>query len=211
MHIELHRKIGRSVSECCECCFFVEVALPYTVCSACCVVLLLSYVQRLLCGFAPLLFATLAVWFCFYVMYSRLMRALPLSCLQDLPCGCAPKQKHTASAVNRTGAKLHSKLCKQEMGNATQQPLYIRKMQQNHAASVVKRRRALPYSKRCKQDRGNATGKGCKQDRGGATQLMLGQGQCRTASAVHGVGTKPHSKRCNQDRGSATKQPLRMR
>ena len=36
---------------------------PYPICSGCCVVLLMSYVQRLLCGVAPILIAELAVWF----------------------------------------------------------------------------------------------------------------------------------------------------
>ena len=47
---------------------------------ACCVVLLLSYVQGLLCGIAPILLTALAVWFCFYLMCRGYCVALPLSC-----------------------------------------------------------------------------------------------------------------------------------
>ena len=68
--------------------------------SACCVGLLLSYVQRLLCGTAATLFTALAVWHCPYPVdtccgvlllsyYSGCCVALPLSCLQLLLCGFA--------------------------------------------------------------------------------------------------------------------------
>ena len=50
-------------------------------CCGCCVAL------RLLCGFALIPFAALAVWFCFYLMYGGCCVALPLSCLQPLLCG----------------------------------------------------------------------------------------------------------------------------
>ena len=86
---------------------------PYPICSACCVVLLLSDLQRLLGGIAPILFAellcglasilctafaggiatflfaALAVWSCFYLMYIGCCVALPLSYLQRLLCGLA--------------------------------------------------------------------------------------------------------------------------
>ena len=59
---------------------------PYPICSACCVVLLLSYVQRLLCGIAPILFAAFVVWSCFYPMYSGCCVALPVSHLICSAC-----------------------------------------------------------------------------------------------------------------------------
>ena len=100
---------------CSACC----VASPLPICSTCCEVLLLSYVQWLLCGFASILFvapamwscsylllsyvqgllggialilfllAALAVWSCFNFMFSGCCVALPLSYLQRLRRGPA--------------------------------------------------------------------------------------------------------------------------
>ena len=98
-------------SACCVVClhlnFCTAVAVWHSPCpvySVCCVALLLSYVQRLLCGSAPILFTALAsplcclqrllyalaailctavaVWHCPYLVYSACCVVLPLSCLQ---------------------------------------------------------------------------------------------------------------------------------
>ena len=80
-------------------------------CCGCCVAL------RLLCGFALIPFAALAVWFCFYLMCGGCCVALPLSCLQPYPvyfdccvvllvsyvqrllCGIAPCPVYSAGSV----------------------------------------------------------------------------------------------------------------
>ena len=49
----------------------------------------LSCLQHLLCAFALILFTALAVWFCFYLMYSGCCVEFRLSCLQRLLCGFA--------------------------------------------------------------------------------------------------------------------------
>ena len=70
------------------CC--VVLLIAYLMFSGCCVALPLSCLKRLLCGFAPVVFAAFAVWCCFYLMYSGFCVALPRSCLQRLLCGMAP-------------------------------------------------------------------------------------------------------------------------
>ena len=52
-------------------------------------VLLLPYVQRLLCGIAPILFTALAVWCCFCLMYSGCYVVLLLPYDQQLLCDFA--------------------------------------------------------------------------------------------------------------------------
>ena len=62
----------------------------YLMCRGCCVALPLSCFQRLLCGFASILWAGVAVWHGPYPVYSACCVVLLLCYVQGLLCGIAP-------------------------------------------------------------------------------------------------------------------------